>query len=228
MNLERDSVTQIIDKHYTLRCPHCNNSSNLTAISLPHYPSLMRYKVKRVGLVYKCDACNEPIFLKFLVIRYEPLSYFIEISDTYETVENSIETFEFEFLPENVKNDFSEALKCYSISAYNAFASMCRRSIQSAAMELGTVGKDKVQKQIEEMKEMAHIDEDTYSVLKQIIIDGHDGAHPHLPQLSPSRSNILLELMKDVMYQLFVRKGKLAKAAELRKQQILNNKSNGV
>ncbi len=97
---------------------------------------------------------------------------------------------------------------------------MCRRTIQTVAIELGTIGKDKVQNQIEDMKEIAGIDQESYDILKQIIVDGHDGAHPHLPTLSPERSDILLALMKDIMYQLFVRKGKLNKAAELRKQQI--------
>nr|WP_159075760.1 hypothetical protein [Muricauda brasiliensis] len=73
------------------------------------------------------------------------------------------------------------------------------------------------------MKEMADIDDETFDVLTQIIIDGHDGSHPHLPNLGPDRAEILLELIKDVMYQLFVRKGKLKKASELRKIQIQSN-----
>ncbi len=101
---------------------------------------------------------------------------------------------------------------------------MTRRTIQSAANEIGAKGKSKVQNQIKEMKNMAEIDDETYEILNQIIIDGHDGAHPHLPNLSAERAEILLELLKDVMYQLFVRKGKLKKAVELRKDQITSNK----
>jgi DNA-directed RNA polymerase subunit RPC12/RpoP len=224
MFLNYNGVTEIIDKHYTLKCPHCNSISSLTAISIPDYYSLIRYKLNNVGIVYKCNACNYPVFLKFKVDNYDPPNNRIQISNNYETVENPLETFEFEFLPEPVRSDFKEALACYSIKAYNAFSSMCRRTIQSAANELGVKGNDKVQKQILEMKEMSNIDEETYNILKQIIVDGHDGAHPHLPTLSPSRADILLELIKDVMYQLFVRKGKLAKAAELRGQQIKSSK----
>ena len=220
MYLTTNSANEIIDKHYSLKCPHCNNATGLTAISLPQHQLLVRYKPKRIGICYKCDSCNDPIFLIFEVIRYDPQNHRVQISDTYETVENPTETFDFEFLPDTVRIDFEEALKCYSIKAHNAFAAMCRRSIQTAAAAMGTTGKDKVLQQINDMKEMSDIDDDTYNVLKQIIIDGHDGAHPHLPQLSAERADILLELIKDVMYQLFVRKGKLAKAAELRKSQI--------
>jgi len=65
---------------------------------------------------------------------------------------------------------------------------------------------------------MGVIDEEAFDQLKQIMLTGHDGAHPHLPKLSPERAGVLLELMKDVLYQLFVRQAKIREAAELRRQ----------
>ena len=67
---------------------------------------------------------------------------------------------------------------------------------------------------------MAEIDEETFELLKAIVLAGHDGAHPHLPALSAERAEVLLELMKDVLYQLFVRKKKIQEAAEKRKEAI--------
>jgi hypothetical protein len=64
---------------------------------------------------------------------------------------------------------------------------------------------------------MAEIDDETYELLKQIIVHGHDGAHPHLPALSVERAAVLLELMKDVLYQLYVRRAKLQEAMAARK-----------
>jgi len=97
---------------------------------------------------------------------------------------------------------------------------MCRRTIQSSASIIGAKGKDKVLQQLTDLKEMAEIEEDDFEIIKQIILDGHDGAHPHLPSITVERANILLSLIKDVMYQLFVRRGKLAEASKLRKEQI--------
>jgi hypothetical protein len=71
-------------------------------------------------------------------------------------------------------------------SAFNAFAAMCRRCVQSAATNLGAKGKDKVLRQLQDLKDMAEVDEETYKLLSQIIIEGHDGAHPHLPLLTQS------------------------------------------
>ncbi len=64
------------------------------------------------------------------------------------------------------------------------------------------------------------MEEDDYAILNQIILDGHDGAHPHLPSITVERAKILLELMKDIMYELFVRKGKIEDAKKLRQEQI--------
>lgn len=225
MILKKDTPQDIMDKHFTLTCPHCNRATGITMISPPYYPSLARFKLQKVGIVYKCDACNEPIFLKFRIVNYSDLgNHRIHIDEKFETIENPQESFDFEYLPDAVQKDFKETLQCYSIKAYSAFAAMCRRTIQSVAIEFGSKGKDKVKEQIKEMKELVDIDDETYDILKQVIIDGHDGAHPHLPILSPERASTLLELMKDVMYQLFVRKGKVNKSAELRKQQIETSK----
>lgn len=142
------------------------------------------------------------------------------MEDTYEEVERPSETFEFAYLKGDVEEDFREALTCYSNLCFNAFASMCRRTVQSVCTDFGAEGKDRVLNQLQDLKGMAEIDDDTFGLLKQIIIEGHDGAHPHLPKLNQNRAAVLLELIKDVLYQLYVRKGKLQEAMSLRKRAI--------
>lgn len=227
MILKKNDHSELYDYPITLKCPHCTAITGLTLLSIPNFEYLKRFTPSKIGMGFMCNACNEPVFLKFKVLKYDTGNYKIHISKNYEEIEHPKETFEFEYLPKTVKCDLEEAFNCYSNGAYNAFASMCRRTIQSSASEIGAKGKDKVQKQIREMKEIAELDEETYDLIKQVILDGHDGAHPHLPTLSPERATVLLELIKDVMYQLFVRKGKLKEAKSLRKNQIQSSKSGG-
>lgn len=225
MNLLHNSIQDILDTPQNIVCPHCGHSTSLTLVSPPDYRTLARYKPSKVGMGYQCSSCFEPVFLKFNIENYDLSSFHrIRMNNKGIEIEKPTIDFDFEFIPESVLSDFKEALECYSITAYNAFAAMTRRTIQSSADMIGSKGKSKVQNQIKELKDMAEIDDDTFEVLKQIIIDGHDGAHPHLPNLSPERAEVLLELLKDVMYQLFVRKGKLKRASDLRKSQIENNK----
>ena len=83
---------------------------------------------------------------------------------------------------------------------------------------MGAEGSNKVQNQLNDLKSMGVIDDEDFEQLKQIILTGHDGAHPHLPKLSRERADVLLEFMKDVLYQLFVRKAKIQEAAKLRQE----------
>lgn len=80
---------------------------------------------------------------------------------------------------------------------------------------LGADGASKVQAQLQDLKSMGVTDDETFEQLHAVMLAGHDGAHPHLPSLSPARAAILLQLMKDIMYQLFVRPAKIRKASEL-------------
>ena len=177
-----------------------------------------------MGIVYRCDSYNHPIFIEFQVNRYDTLSHKIILSENFKEIEKPTKTFDFSYLEEKVADDFHEALTCYANLCLNAFTAICRRTVQSVCSDLGADGKDRVLKQLKDLKEMAEIDNETFTVLKQIIIDGHDGAHPHLQILSKDRASILLELIKDVLYQLYVRKGKLQKAMQLRKEAVRQKK----
>lgn len=97
---------------------------------------------------------------------------------------------------------------------------MSRRCIQSVSEDLGASGTTKVQNQLQELKDMGVVDEETFEQLRTIMLTGHDGAHPHLPQLSQRRAVVLLQLMKDVLYQLYVRPAKIREAAKLRQDAI--------
>jgi len=193
------------------RCPHCS-------VDKPNLPQQWQTSTanhsgrnERTWKVYRCLNCGG------LILASSPKNT-LQINAIYP--ERSMETFEFDYLEGDVLEDFTEALKCFSYGCYNAFASMCRRTIQTAAENLKVKGKDKVKKQILELKDLLNIDDETFEVLNQIIITGHDGAHPHLPKLNPERAAVLLELMKDVLYQLFIRKKKIEESVLLRQKSI--------
>lgn len=211
-----NNPTVIFDRHYQIRCPQCGVHSNVTCISPPRYEFLERFHPEWVAVGYRCDACNQPVHLKLHVDSYDTGNHRIWLGDGITQVERAQETFDFKYLPPEVEQDFRETLTCYSAGCFNAFAAMCRRCVQSSSSNLGAKGKDKVLAQLQDLKDTAQIDDETFGLLKQIVIDGHDGSHPHLPALSAERAAVLLELMKDVLYQLYVRRGKLQEAMALR------------
>lgn len=208
------------EQHLAVKCPHCQVMSHITAVSTPNYAQLIRYKPKNVGIVYRCDSCNSPVFLKFPVKVYG--SDRVELSTSYTEIEKPKEKFSYMYLPEKTEALFKEALTCYSNNCPNAFASMCRRTAQSVYRDLGDAGKLQIFDQFNEAKEMAEIDDETFVALKKIVFDSDAG----LPVLNPAQSGVLLELMKDMLYQCYVRKGKLQQAVMVRRYFIEESESN--
>jgi hypothetical protein len=193
------------------RCPHCSVATpNLSKVG-QHETQDFQGGDQRLWKMYLCSKCGGIISAYSSRQSNNMIEYFPS---------TQTETFDYQYLHEEVAEDFKEALKCYSNQCYNAFGSICRRTIQTSASVLGTKGKDKVKNQIIELKTLADIDEDTYSVLEQIIITGHDGAHPHLPKLNRDRAVILLVLMKDVLNELFIRKARIQESIKLRSEEI--------
>jgi DNA-directed RNA polymerase subunit RPC12/RpoP len=214
---DNDGVQHLIDSPVNLRCPHCSTQTALIPISVPRFALLHRFRLEETGIVYRCSSCNRAVFLRHKVTG---LSNPVTLSEEYEQITTSLEPFETQYLSGAVLDDFREALTCYANSCWNAFAAMCRRCIQSISETFGATGSTKVQAQLEELRSMGITDDDTFGQLRAIMLSGHDGAHPHLPALSPARATVLLQLMKDVLYQMFVRPAKIREAGELRKKAI--------
>lgn len=214
---DNDNYQHLIDLPVNLRCPHCSVQTSLIPVSIPRFHLVHRFKLREVGLVYRCSACNRAVFLRY---RLQQLGSPIVLADDFEQITTALEPFEMQYLAGQVLDDFREALTCYANSCWNAFGAMCRRCIQSVSETLGATGTTKVQAQLQELKTMGIADDDTFAQLEAIMLSGHDGAHPHLPALSPVRAQVLLQLMKDVLYQLFVRPAKVREASELRKEAI--------
>lgn len=210
-----DDIQHLQDDSPSIICPHCAVKASAVPISVPRYGLIGRFKLAEVGIVARCGSCDRAIFLRYRVQRIGNPHI---LADDFELLNRAIEPFEVKYLSGAVLDDFNEALVCYANTCWNAFAAMCRRCIQSVCESFGADGTTKVQSQLKELEAMGVAEPETFAQLNQIMLSGHDGAHPHLPALSAARAAVLLQLMKDVLYQLYVRPAKIREAGELRRQ----------
>jgi hypothetical protein len=203
------------EANLALTCPHCQVLSHITPIAVPTFDELVSHRPKVVGVVYRCDSCNAPIFLRF------PIKMFgnnrVELGGQFSEVERPREKFGFTYLPEDVEVLFREALACYSNASYNAFASMCRRTMQAAFVDLGEAGKLRVFDQLNDVRAMADLDSPTFIDIKRVIFGSDNDPHPSLPVLDDQLAGVLLEVTKDLLYQVYVRKGRLQQAMMMRR-----------
>ena len=203
------------ERSLALMCPHCQVYTHITPVSVPQFPELVASRPNHVGVVYRCDSCSAPIFLKFAVKMYAANR--VELANTFVELERAKEKFNFTYLPEDVERLFREALGCYTAGYFNAFASMCRRTAQAVFADLGDNGRLRCFEQVREARELAGIDAETYATVKKVLFGADTDPNPQLPELGASEAGVLLELVKDLLYEAYVRKGKLQQAMMVRR-----------
>jgi hypothetical protein len=203
------------ERSLALNCPHCQVFSHITPVSIPQFPELIAARPSHVGLVYRCDSCNAPIFLRFAVKMYAANR--VELANAFVELERAREKFSFTFLPEDSEKLFREALACYSGGHFNAFASLCRRTMQTMIRDQGENGRMRIFNQLSEARELAEIDTDTFNTMKKVLFGSDADPWPSMPEVGDYEAGVLLELMKDVLYEIYVRKGKLQQSMMVRR-----------
>ena len=196
-----------------LECPYCGVYANMTPLAVPAAERIVATNPRHVGLVYQCDACRAPVFLRFAI--KDIADDRVELNRNFVELERPKERFAFSYLPDQTEVLFREALSCYSGSNFNAFASMCRRAAVSAYAALGEGGKLRAFEEVMVAQDIAGIDDEAFAPIKTVMFDA--GEEEQLPLLNRVQAGILLEVMKDMLYQCFVRRGKLTRALKVRR-----------
>jgi hypothetical protein len=218
MSLYIDSTSHLhhdSDQNLVVTCPHCQTVAHITPSAVPRFEDLQLYRPRQVGVVYLCDACHMPIFLRFTVRVYGAAR--IELSPQFTEVERAREKFSFTYIPEDVEVLFREALTCYTQGAFNAFASMCRRAAHAIFADLGEAGKLRLFDELNEVRELASIAPDIFGKMRNVLFGAELDARAPLPLLDGYEAGIMLEVVKDLLYEAYVRKGKLQQAIMVRR-----------
>jgi len=201
-----------LEERMGLECPHCGVYAHMSPQSVPDAAALMRDKPRHVGIVYQCDACHAPVFLRFTVREYTENR--VELLRNFVELERPKERFAFSYLPKTTEILFREALSCYSGNNFNAFASMCRRAASTSFLALGEGGKLRAFEEVMVAQDIAGIDDDSFAPIKAVLFG--TAQEEDLPLLNRAQAGILLEVLKDMFYQCFVRHGKLTRAIKVR------------
>ena len=212
--IERDKgLRNQADEQFGLECPYCGIYAHMTPQSVPDFKNLSKLRPKHIGIVYQCDSCSAPIFLRFAAKQYG--ENVIELNRNFIELERPKERFSFSYLPKDVEILFREALSCYSNNNFNAFASMCRRAAKNSFSAMGESGKLRAFDEVMAAQDIADLDDDSFEPIKEIIFENSE--EEDIPILNHAQAGVLLEILKDMFYQCFVRRGKLTRAIKVRR-----------
>jgi hypothetical protein len=218
MNVLIDSTGTMYfgDERETSRnCPRCHAFSRMSPTAVPTFDELLLHKPRTIGVVMRCHACTAPVFLRYNTRAFA--NNRVEFAPQASDVERPVEKFAFNYVPEDVENFFREALICYSHDQFQAFASMCRRASAVTFEDLGHATRLRLFDSLSDVREMADIDEDTFALVTRIIFGGGSQPLLDLPVINTYQAAVLLEVMKDFLYQAYVRKGRLQQAMKVRR-----------
>ncbi len=199
-------------------CPHCKTGARYTLTTSPNINYLRRDNINSFIVNYSCEICLGPIPVRWDISNW-PDQNNPNVQNPKEVLPVR-EPFDFTYVPNEVCVEIEEALDCLSVSAYNGFAALCRRAIQTISTNLGAKAASKVKKQIEEMMDITELGNEWKDLAFQIMLSGHDGSHPNLPDVDVDRASVLLTLLQDLTYELYTRPGKVKEAAQLRQEAI--------
>jgi hypothetical protein len=127
------------------------------------------------------------------------------------------ENFQSEHLPATVAAYFQDTLGCYRHGLPHAFAAMCRLTAQAVFDDLGESAKLKIFDQVEEITELANVDDYVYRQIRNILFDT-DAASLHIAdELSRETTAVLLEIMKEILQQAYIRRALLRQKLRMRR-----------
>ncbi len=198
-----------------LACPQCQVLAHITPVSVPDFNTIQKHKPAQVGIVYRCAACSAPVFLRFTVKLYAGSR--VELAPGFTELERAREKFNFTYLSEDTEALLKETFACFTAGCYNAFASMCRRVAQRTFSDLGEAARLELYDELENVKRLAEIDDDTHETVRKVLFDFDDPGRGNIPAIDGFRAGILLEVLKDLLYQAYVRRGRLQQAMMVRR-----------
>ncbi len=70
---------------------------------------------------------------------------------------------------------------------------------------------------MQDTRALAELDDETFATLRAVLFGSDSDPWPNQPHLNAERAGILLEVMRDLLYQTFVRKARLMQAMTFRK-----------
>jgi hypothetical protein len=197
----------------TMECPHCGAIGPMTVTAYPSFHKLKAERPAQVGIVLQCAGCKAPVFLRYRTRAWREDR--VELHPLPQPVEQPPERFSLSYLPPAVAARFREALACFSSGLWQAFAAMCRQTARAVFEDVGDAGRLRVYDLVAEVQELGDIDEATFNAVRRIIFDPDAGRQE--PEYDRRQAAVLLETMKDLLTQTYVRRAKLRQALKVRR-----------
>lgn len=191
-------------------CPHCGVHAPMVPIATPNFAALSDSRPHHAGVAFRCGACNEPRFARAAIRSFGDDR--IILSANLVEVERGKEHFQYNYLPNITGRLLREAFGCYAADLWLAFAILCRRTLTTAMRAELSTTQPGFEKLFEDAASLAEIGSDTKAVLHSVLF----GSEAE-PEVDADQAAVLIEIIKDMFQQRYVRTAKLRRAIQMRR-----------
>lgn len=195
-------------------CPHCNARTHL--VMTAHESHLTKNHDQYSYVIFRCKPCQK-LVLKVFKFKQNPYSgdEMLEAEGwiaKYPRNGSEIPEKYAEFVPDLAISDYEEGLRCLAANSPRAAASMFRRSLQDALLDLGA---DQKQELLQQIKSTSRLTDDIKDWAHNIRIFGNWGAHPQedlLKDVDIERAKEVKDFIEEFFNYVYVMPGKVAAA----------------
>jgi hypothetical protein len=124
-------------------------------------------------------------------------------------------------IPDPIRSDFIEAIKCRWVGADKAAVTMCRRAIESACENLGAKAKENIRAKIDELFKAGTITGPLQQMAHRVRLEARVAAHPQedgLDSISDEDADAIIEFTQEFFDHVYVMPAKLKRAVERAEQ----------
>ena len=188
---------------FTLRgkCPHCSHDSVFTVVSGVGREDLTPAHTPpthRVVAAMQCQGCCKYI-LGIVTYKQGTIKYTYEAHYPLGTPDDSVA----DEIPEHIKPDFKEALRCLWVDAYNATAEMCRRAVEVSCVDLGAPEKV-LEDMIDWLADQRKITPFLQQVAHKIRLGGNRGAHASTAKIEKEHADAIVKFTREFFHHVYV------------------------
>jgi hypothetical protein len=202
-------VSSVHQTGFTLTgtCPHCDAKAAFPTVGTAFDELNSGGGAKRSIAVGRCISCREYILgiIKH-VIEQNQYVWVYEAHYPLGKPDDNVSTS----IPEDIRLDFQEALRCRFVDAYNATIEMCRRSIESSCIEQGADKKLVLNDMIDWVHSKGKITTPLKDMAHKIKLGGNRAAHPSDKTLTKNDADGVLEFTKEYFQHVYVMPAKMA------------------
>jgi len=137
----------------------------------------------------------------------------VELSANLVEIEKPHEKFQFSYLDKDVEKLLREAFECYRANCHTAFALLSRLAVDTALRDLDSATRRRWQESLREVLQIAEVESDTGHAIETALFG--DTSAP--PTIGPLAAAVMIEAVKDLFYQSYVRTAKLRAAMKMRR-----------